>query len=164
MFAKQLPKYPDFFRRTALWEQLNTQLYAQEPLAAGANAPLFTLSTADSTLHLRDLRGRDVLLHFWASWCPQCRESHERIRAWQLANMAQQDTIWVIHIALDAGTEQRNTEPQAGQIYTYAAQGWEAEVVKKYQVNTLPFLCWLDPQGRIRAYDAPLDTLALPLQ
>lgn len=47
--------------------------------------PNFTLQTINGrTLSLAALRGRPVVLNFWASWCPSCKEEHASLRnAWR---------------------------------------------------------------------------------
>ena len=61
---------------------LAPRLPATSPAVVGAVAPSFTLSDLDgNTVSLEDLRGRPVILNFWASWCMPCVEEFPLLRA-----------------------------------------------------------------------------------
>lgn len=51
------------------------------PTAIGSVAPDFSVTDLDGNLiHLADLRGRPVIVNFWASWCVDCPEEFRLLR------------------------------------------------------------------------------------
>ncbi|SDW06520.1 Peroxiredoxin [Marininema mesophilum] len=62
-----------------LWQGLFTE--KQKAPSVGEKAPNFTLKTLDGKeLSLKDLKGKPVLLNFWASWCKPCGEEMPAIQ------------------------------------------------------------------------------------
>ena len=55
------------------------------PVPGAVPAPGFELRDTDGKLHrLSDYRGKTVILNFWTTWCPPCREEIPSMnRAWQ---------------------------------------------------------------------------------
>jgi cytochrome c biogenesis protein CcmG/thiol:disulfide interchange protein DsbE len=64
------------------WGALLLARPAAPPAQIGDLAPAFVLADLDGNpLRLEDLRGRPVIVNFWASWCGQCVEEFPLLRA-----------------------------------------------------------------------------------
>ncbi|MDP3827149.1 MAG: TlpA disulfide reductase family protein, partial [Polaromonas sp.] len=69
--------------------------YAVSPWQ-GAVPPLQAVDTQGKTWRLSDLRGRAVLLNFWASWCEPCRAEMPTLQ--QIADFYGSDKLLVLAI------------------------------------------------------------------
>lgn len=121
--------------------------FIQSPLI-GRQAPNFTLTKFDAgTLSLKDFRGQAVLLNFWASWCPPCRDEAPALEAgWQ--RYRDKDVVFV-------GVNIQDKEPDARAFLkefgiTYP-NGWDEsrKVAVDYGVWGIPETFFLDKTGRI---------------
>lgn len=115
----------------------------------GEPAPDFALPTPDGeTVRLSDLRGRPVLLNFWATWCPPCKIEMPDIEALYQKYKDQGFTV----IAID-----QQESPAAVQDY-FDEMGLSfqpvidstGEVFSLYRVVALPTSYFIDAEGIVR--------------
>src|SRR5437764_10728658 len=72
------------------------------PDLVGKPAPEFTVKDSERSVALRDLRGKIVVLNFWATWCPPCVDEMPSLVALQ-AKM--RDSVTVLAVSLDANED-----------------------------------------------------------
>ena len=68
------------------------------PSLVGNTAPDFTVQDADRKVTLHDLRGKIVVLNFWATWCPPCVEEMPSLVRMQ-SNL--KDRVVVLAVSVD---------------------------------------------------------------
>ncbi|MFB3917365.1 MAG: TlpA family protein disulfide reductase [Terriglobales bacterium] len=76
------------------------------PPGIGTEAPDFTLQSPERTVSLHDLRGKVVVLNFWATWCPPCVEEMPSLVELQ-RRMGNRVTVLAVSVDVDDTAYQR---------------------------------------------------------
>lgn len=123
--------------------------YISRPeLARARMAPPFAVTTADGQrLTLDDLKGKVVLIDFWATWCPPCREALPHIR--NIAKKFEGQPLVVLSVSLDSD-EQKWKDFIAKNDMTwlqYWDGGFNGSLSKLFGVNAIPHTFTVDADG-----------------
>jgi thiol-disulfide isomerase/thioredoxin len=112
-----------------------------------AVAPSFTLSTAAGTVCLDSLRGRAVLVDFWASWCGPCRKSFPWMKA--MHETYGPKGLTIVAIDVDKSRDQADPFLQEFPSPFVVAFDPEGKTAEKFHVSAMPSSFVIDRQGRI---------------
>ncbi|AMP97623.1 Thioredoxin [Pedobacter cryoconitis] len=119
----------------------------------GQLAPDFTMNTLDGkTVKLSDLRGKYVLLDFWASWCQPCRQENPNVV--KVYNKYKDRKFTILGVSLDKDpVAWKQAVIADGLTWTHASElkDFESPTVRMYQVEAIPSSFILDPSGKIIA-------------
>jgi thiol-disulfide isomerase/thioredoxin/YHS domain-containing protein len=118
--------------------------------SAAAAAPDFALQDPSGTVHrLADLRGRVVVLDFWATWCPPCREAMPGVQALHERYADRPVTIFGVNVAeRSPDVDPAGFMREQGCTYTML-RGTDA-VARAYGVRSLPTFVVIGPDGTLR--------------
>ncbi len=125
---------------------------------AGTLAPDFDLRrlTGGGRVSVRSLRGRPVVVNFWASWCGPCREEFPLFH--ELAAKHRGDDLAIVGITFrDLDGDARAFARTHGGTWTMVKGGEGDPVARAYGVRSPPQTFFIDRRGviRARAYGPP---------
>ena len=122
----------------------------------GTEAPDFTLKDpAGRVVHLRDLRGKVVLIDFWASQCPSSRAEMPYLQ--QLHDQYGEKGLAVLGLDIGEDASQVN-EFATDSAYTFPLLvGADPDLLAKYSVAVYPMTFVIDRNGKIIFAGSPTD-------
>lgn len=156
--SQQFTSFRDQVTRLAEQVKYQQQIEAMQAekdklIAIGSEAPDFTQDTPEGTpLSLSSLRGKVVLIDFWASWCKPCRiENPNVVRVY---NKYHDKGFEILGVSLDRTKEAWVAAiKQDGLPWKHVSdlKFWNNAVAEQYGITSIPHTILLDREGKVLA-------------
>jgi peroxiredoxin len=147
-FAKELPNSRHTKSLVGNLAQYKQSLAGQ--VNPGQAAPdIALLNPQGETVRLSSLKGKLVLVDFWASWCRPCREENPNVV--KLYQKHKDQGFEILGVSLDQDRKKWLQAIEADGL-TWV-HGWDeqGEVAQEYQVNAIPATFLVDAEGKVIA-------------
>jgi peroxiredoxin len=135
--------------------EVGTRVAGLHSGAIGSLAPAFTLpDTAGRNVSLSDLRGKYVLIDFWATWCVPCLEEMPNVV--KAHNRYKARNFVIVGVSLDRPDSKALWLKDIGRehmdwIQVSDLRWWNCKAALAYNVNSVPANFLVDPSGKIIA-------------
>lgn len=140
-------------QRSSLAVYAKNQISEAKINAIGSVVPEFSQNdTSGKMVSISSLRGKYVLIDFWASWCRPCREENPNVV--NAFKKYASKNFTVLGVSLDqAKPAWINAIKMDGLTWTHISdlKGWQNDVAGMFRVTSIPQNLLIDPQGKIIA-------------
>lgn len=117
--------------------------------ASASMAPAFALpSRSGDTVALGQLKGKVVMLNFWASWCGPCRQEMPLLE--QMHKRYSSLGFTLVGVNVDANSKDAEEWLSKTPVSFPVLFDRESKVSKMYDVSAMPSTVFIDRQGNVR--------------
>lgn len=152
----------DRVKKSAPGVALKQKVEDMQQVNVGGMAPNFELTTPEGKkLALYDLRGRIILLDFWASWCGPCLAEVPNLKA--IYDKYHSKGLEILGVSLDEKEAAwKNAITRKGLTWQHVSslKGWKCPVAQRFKVTGIPRMYIIDSKGKIIAQDLRGEKLA----
>jgi peroxiredoxin len=122
-------------------------------VAVGQAAPEISLNNPDGkAVSLSSLRGKYVLIDFWASWCGPCRQENPNVV--RMYNKFKGKNFEIFGVSLDKSKEkwvEAIQKDELSWVHVSDLQYWQSAGAQAYGVQSIPATFLIDPAGKVIA-------------
>lgn len=141
--------YPDHLIVQDRWNYMNSPA---AKVAIGAIAPDLEFPDPEGKMRkLSDLRGKVVLLDFWASWCGPCRRENPNVT--NIYSKYHDKGFEIFSVSLDSDAASWKRAIEADKLvwpnHVSDLKKWQSKAAAIYGVSSIPSTFLLDKEGRI---------------
>ncbi|PEE33305.1 thiol:disulfide interchange protein [Bacillus cereus] len=129
------------------------EIIARNGIEIGKSAPDFTLTKLDGTnVKLSDLKGKKVILNFWATWCGPCQQEMPDMEAFYKEHKENVEILAVNYTPSEKGGGEEkvsNFAKEKGITFPILLDK-NIDVTTAYKVITIPTSYFIDTKGVIQ--------------
>lgn len=139
------------YPKSAQVDNFANRIAAAKKTAIGVVAPDITMLTpAGERASLSSLKGKLVLLDFWASWCGPCRKENPNVV--KLYNKYKDKGFTVFSVSLDSNKDawvKAIKDDGLAWMHVSDLAGWKSAATQIYNFNSIPTTYLIDREGKI---------------